>query len=150
MTQVWGNATWHMIHTLTYKLKDEHTNKALELFELLYQICVNVPCPYCMEHARKTLANVNKSRIRTKEDLIKVFFDFHNMVNTRLHKKMFTMDQFNDKYSKSQTRDVLNHFISVFSVSVKNDRAMAQNWSRRRLLTTFTSFIITNKHLFNG
>jgi hypothetical protein len=149
MTQVWGNATWFMIHTLTYKLKDEYTNKASELFEILYQICVNVPCPYCMEHARKTLMNVNKSKIRTKEDTIKVFFDFHNMVNKKLNKKTFTMEEFNEKYSKGNTLNILKMFINVFSVSVKNDKAMAQNWSRRRTLNTFTSYIINNKHIFN-
>jgi hypothetical protein len=149
MTQIWGNATWNMIHTLTYKLKDEYTNKANELYEILHQICVNVPCPYCMEHARKTLLNVNKNRIKTKEDIMKVFFDFHNMVNTRLKKKEFTFTEFSDKYSNLNTVNIINHFIKVFSSSVKSDKAMAQNWSRRRILNMFTSYIITNKHIFN-
>lgn len=149
MTQIWGNATWNMIHTLTYKLKDEYTNKANEFYEILYQICVNVPCPYCMEHARTTLSNVNKSRIKTKDDLIKVFFDFHNMVNSRLKKKNFIFTEFSDKYSNLNTVSTINQFIKVFSTSVKNDKAMAQNWSRRRTLNTFTSYIINNKHIFN-
>lgn len=149
MTKVWGNATWDMIHTITYKLKEEHVNKVIELFEILYQICVNVPCPYCMEHARKTLLGVNKHRIKTKNDLIKVFFDFHNMVNTRLKKKQYTMNEFNEKYSKLNTVNVINYFIKIYSINVKNDKAIANNWCRRRTISMFSSYIINNKHLFN-
>lgn len=148
--EVWGNATWYMIHCLTYKLKEEHSNKANELFDILYQICVNVPCPYCMEHARNTLTRVNKSKIKSKDDLIKVFFDFHNMVNKRLRKKEFTMNEFSDKYSKSVTVNILQNFMNVFSTSVRNDKSIAQNWSRRRVVSMFTSYIINNKHIFNN
>jgi hypothetical protein len=145
----WGNATWYMIHTLTYKLKEEYSNKANELFDILYQVCVNVPCPYCMEHARETLSRVNKNKIKTKEDLVKVFFEFHNMVNKRLHKKEFTMKEFHDKYSNAITVNILHNFVNVFATSVRNDKAMAHNWSRRRIVNMFISYIKNNKHMFN-
>ena len=29
----WGNAMWYFIHTLTYKLKDEHSDKSYEIMK---------------------------------------------------------------------------------------------------------------------
>jgi hypothetical protein len=150
--EIWGPATWYLFHTLTYHFKEEYATqeKVKELFELFEQICLNVPCPYCVDHARKTLSQVNRGNIRTKQDLITLFFEFHNRVNERIHTPKMTIDEFNEKYSKALTANVVRYFGQVFSQSVRQEKAMTDNWNRRRILSIFFEYIQKNYNLFNS
>ena len=67
----WGNAIWLLFHTLAIKLKDEHVNELPILIYHISQICSNLPCPNCLQHASGVMNNVNKNYIsQSKDNLI--------------------------------------------------------------------------------
>ena len=75
----WGNATWYLFHTLSFKMKDEHFDELKNDFlNICTKICATLPCPDCSEHATEIMRNVKRENIKTKKDLQLFFFDFHN------------------------------------------------------------------------
>jgi hypothetical protein len=80
----WGPPTWIFLHTLAAKIKeDSFPIIGPNLILLIIQICYNLPCPECSQHARQFWAKVNTGNIKNKTDLINLLFVFHNMVNKR-------------------------------------------------------------------
>ena len=55
-------------------------------FNIIRQICYNLPCPECRKHASNYINKISLHSVKTKEDLIFVLFTFHNDVNRRLGK----------------------------------------------------------------
>ena len=81
----WGNATWYLFHTLSFKMKDEHFHELKNDFlNICTKICATLPCPDCSENATEIMRNVKRENIKTKKDLQLFFFDFHNSVNRRV------------------------------------------------------------------
>ena len=90
LIQEWGNATWYLFHTLSYKLKETESKHANELLMLFVGICRNLPCPVCREDATKML-NTSKTRlVTTRSDLLRFMWQFHNLVNNKLGKPEMT------------------------------------------------------------
>ena len=73
----WGQATWYLFHTLAEKIDEEYyiKNKA-EFFRIVGLICSNLPCPECAKHSTEILRRLNIESIKSREELIKFFFDF--------------------------------------------------------------------------
>ena len=56
----WGNATWYLFHTLSFKMKDEHFGELKNDFlNICTKICANLPCPDCSEHANAIMKNLD-------------------------------------------------------------------------------------------
>jgi len=92
----WGGITWIFLHTLSYKVHPEHYQQIkAELWGHIKQLCSNLPCPECASHAVHYLKKINTPD--TKEQLIRILFDFHNVVNLRTRKPLFSFQGF-DKY----------------------------------------------------
>lgn len=144
----WGNAIWYFMHTISYKLKEEHTNKANEIMNLFYNLCINTPCPYCSEHAKNTLNKLNIKKIVKKEDLIKVLFEFHNIVNKRINKELFTIEEFNDKYKKANTLNIVNYFFIIMNKKINNEKAMIYTMNRKIIVNKIYNYINNNKECF--
>jgi len=144
----WGNAMWYFIHTLTYKLKDEHSDKSYEIMKLIYNICINTPCPTCSEDAKQTLNNLNMNKIKKREDLIRVMFEFHNIVNNKLNKTEFTMKEFNNKYEKANTLNIFNYFIILMNKKINNEKAMVYTLNRKIAINNIYNYIYKNNNYF--
>ena len=144
----WGNAMWYFIHTLTYKLKDEHSDKSYEIMKLIYNICINTPCPTCSEDAKQTLNNLNMNKIKKREDLIRVMFEFHNIVNNKLNKTEFTMKEFNNKYKKANTLNIFNYFIILMNKKINNEKAMVYTLNRKIAINNIYNYIYKNNNYF--
>ena len=81
----WGEPTWFLFHTLAHKLKDESFElKKMDLLNVISTICSNLPCPDCANHASEYMKNINFYAIKTKHDLKKLLFQFHNVVRIPL------------------------------------------------------------------
>ena len=54
----WGPPTWVFIHTLAEKIKEDHFNAIGKpvIYNIL-QICNNLPCPECSDHAKQLICN---------------------------------------------------------------------------------------------
>ncbi len=149
--KIWGNATWYLFHTLSYKLKDVNEQQVKILYNHFKNFCDHLPCPICKEHAKRFLAKVNYNKIKTKENLIIIMFTFHNEVNKRNNSKIFTMEQHNELYEKANTDKIIKYFINVWSY--KNGigyQGIKQNsFSKQQCINNFKSYISKNRNLFN-
>ena len=85
----WGEPTWFLFHTLAEKVKEEEfQNIRVELLNIIYSICSNLPCPVCSTHAKQHLNGTNFNNIQTKQQLKDFFFHFHNIVNQRKYNNL--------------------------------------------------------------
>ena len=146
----WGTLTWILFHTLTVKLKDEYYNtEKEELFNLIKSICNNLPCPYCRQHARSVIINVNINNLKTKKDLMFFIFKFHNEVNSRLKKTLYKFEELEIKYKLANTYKVYNSFIKILSLNSNNQRLLTDNFHRRKLITNCIVYYNNNKDKYD-
>lgn len=147
--KIWGNACWYLFHTLATKLKVEHENHVSNLLDNIIKICAVLPCPECAQHATQTLKRLNKRKVRSREDLIKVLFEFHNIVNRRVGHKEFSREDHDNLYMRAAFYSIYNNFYNVMIQNVKAERAMIYNMARRNVLLDFDKYIKENVHIFN-
>jgi hypothetical protein len=112
----WGEPIWFFFHMLAEKAKIEsfHIIRS-ELLNIIYSICSNLPCPKCTNHAIEYMKRINFNSIQTKNDLKLFLFQFHNEVNQRKNIQPFPYNQLDDKYSKTNTINIINYFFSVYT-----------------------------------
>ena len=144
----WGNATWYIFHTLAFKLKDEKASEIPELLKHLCNVCHNLPCPDCRQHAKDTLSKSNLKLIKTKQDLINFLLQFHNLVNRRLRKPVLTLDEHNKLYMRARTSNIVGHFMHVMSKNSNNSRAMLDSLHRQRVITQFMHYLNCKHYIF--
>jgi hypothetical protein len=150
MTKTWGPCTWFLFHTLAEKIKeDQFDNNKEVLLNLIVRICDNLPCPDCAGHARKQMANLNNNTIKTKQDLKNMLHSFHNIVNQRLNKPTFTVEELNNKYKLSITSNVIQYFIQIWSKRSHNPKLMTEDLHKSRVVNEFVNWWKINYHLFN-
>lgn len=145
----WGNAVWYLFHTLAEKLKPEHSEHAVELYHKLYQICSNLPCPECSTHAVAALGKINPKNIKTREDLIKLLWQFHNSVNVRIKKKSITIEECQQFYNTANTRNVIKNFIYIMSKRNPTEKLMMYSLHRNRCIKNFSDYINKNFSKYN-
>ena len=64
----WGEPTWTFFHTLIEKIKDEDYDTEKEvLLKFIKNICSNLPCPDCKQHATNYMSKITIKHIATKE-----------------------------------------------------------------------------------
>lgn len=146
----WGAPTWFLFHTLAEKIKDEHFLKLRkELLDIIYSICVNLPCPICSKHAREYMSGINFNTITTKEQLKQLLFVFHNSVNERKHFPLFSKIELDEKYSKSNTVAIIQNFMQHFQNKSYNIKLIADDLQRKQLLNHLSGWFSKNIQYFN-
>jgi len=120
----WGNAVWLLFHTLAEKLKIEYIAELPILVSHITQICSNLPCPDCQNHAMNTMGRVNVSTITTSKDaLIHFLWQFHNDVNKRTKTVFYPKESLNI-YKNANTKNVVNNIIRIMSATSNNEKTM--------------------------
>jgi hypothetical protein len=143
----WGNAIWLLFHTLAEKLKDEHISELPILVAHITQICANLPCPDCEQHATKTMARVNKAAIAaSKEALIDFLWQFHNEVNKKTAKTPYYPKESLDRYKMANTYNVVKQFIIVMTSVANNEKTMLYGFHRSLYMKQFIDYI--NKYIY--
>lgn len=147
----WGKPTWHFFHTLAYKIKPESFTLIREqTLQIIMHICASLPCPMCSSHATEYLKKVNFNAIRTKEDLIDMFYVFHNTVNARKNFKLFAKDDMHSVYANASPIDAYNNFMRFYIDKQKGFRLMADNMVRSQNLQMIKNwFQSLQPHLSN-
>lgn len=100
---VWGKSAWIFLHSITMAYPvcptelDQYNMK--NFFISLQNI---LPCPTCKENYIKHLNELplTKSKLASKESLIKWLIDFHNLVNRDNGKKQLSYDDVQNIYSE--------------------------------------------------
>ena len=144
----WGNACWYLFHTLAEKLSVDKDSEVPALFNEIKNICSNLPCPDCSKHALAMLEIVRPNSVKTREDLIYFLLEFHNSVNTRLKKPIFTIEECRQKYKKAILKNIVNHFICVFDKPTGIDNYMMYTIQRKNCIKRFISYIHENTNKF--
>ena len=138
---LWGEPTWFLFHTLAEKIKEEYFVKLKnELVSFIKQICNNLPCPDCAQHATRYINGVNFSSIRNKEQLKVFFFNFHNEVNSRKEYDIFKLPDI-EKYKNAVTINIVKNFLYHFSKKSYSVRLDVNSHHRSLLLKNFRSWL---------
>jgi hypothetical protein len=82
--------------------------------------------------------------IQNKEQLINMFFVFHNSVNNRKGYPLFKYDELHEKYSKAITVNIIQNFLHAFTQKNKNVHMIANDMHRKRILNTITAWFDKN------
>jgi hypothetical protein len=146
----WGEPTWFLFHTLAEKVKDEYFDEIRkELLDVIYTICVNLPCPTCASHATKYMNGVNYSTIRTKQQLKDMLFSFHNSVNERKNYPLFDYAKLDEKYSMANTINIIQNFMIFFKDKHASIHMIANDLHRNRIANILKQWFNEKMHYFN-
>lgn len=141
----WGEPTWFLFHTLAEKVKPEYfMDIRVELLNIIYTICTNLPCPDCAKHASEYMNSLNFNTIASKKDLQIMLFNFHNEVNRRKRFPEFPIEELNAKYSKANTVNIIHNFMPYFEDRAGSMRLIADNLHRSRVALQLKSWFNKN------
>jgi len=145
----WGPPTWTLLHTLAAKIKEErYPIVGQQLFQFIVQICHNLPCPDCALHARQFLARINPNALTTKTSLKNVLYVFHNAVNKRKGKPLFSVDALDAAYQSKQVIPVFNEFARNYHTK-GNMRLLSESFHRAQALKQFRHWLMHNLMSFD-
>ena len=146
---LWGAPTWYFFHTIAEKIKVEYfADSKVPLFNLIKSVCMNLPCPSCTEHATQYIEKININSIKSKEDFIMLYFNFHNEINKRKNKPIFTYEELREKYSKANIINIVNNFLYYYKMEHHAVRMIADNMHRKRNAKQILDWLHTNLHIF--
>ena len=148
--EIWGPACWTFFHTIACKIKNESFPIiGKQLFEIIYSICSNLPCPNCSNHAKLFFSKNSKNIvINKKEDLINFLYLFHNSVNTRKKKPLFNSENL-EKYSSNNLLNCYNNFITTFHTN-NNMKLLNESFQRKIVVNNVKNWIlVNNKHFYS-
>lgn len=145
----WGEPFWNLFHMMAEKVKESEFPKIrVELLNLIYTICTNLPCPDCTQHATHYLNGINFNAIHTKEQLKTMLYEFHNAVNARKGYPLFPRDQLDEKYQYSRVVPIMETFLFFYRQKHHSVRLMADDLHRQRMAKNFTEWFQANLHCF--
>lgn len=146
----WGEPTWFLFHVLAEKVKEyQFANIRVELLNVVYTICSNLPCPDCANHATAYLNGINYRAIQTKEQFKQLFFVFHNIVNAKKNFPIFPRDELETKYSQMELIPTLYNFMSHFQDKHKSIRMIANDFHRSRIADQLKQWFNANIQYFD-
>lgn len=148
MTTEWGNACWDLFHATTVNLKEKDKHLIPEILCLIYNICNNLPCPTCTEHAIYTFKYLKRERIKTKENLINCIWQFHNKVNERTNKPFYSREKHDILYKNKPFGNVLKRWVSIMTSSWGGNGNILYSFSRKIMVKKVVEFYKKHKNSF--
>ena len=145
----WGPPIWTLFHTMIEKIKDDKYSELYpQIFNLIKQVCRELPCPDCSNHATTFLNKVNIKTIQTREDFRMMLFVFHNMVNKRKGKPIFNSSDL-EKYASNKLPQVFFVFTQTYNPKLGNLKLMTDTITRKRIIETLRAWFKLNYQSFN-
>jgi len=146
----WGPPIWFLFHTLAHKVKDDSFPIIREgLLKNIYSICSNLPCPVCTNHAMEYLNKINFNNIRSKDELIKMLYVFHNEVNKRKKMDLFPYSDVYDKYKTAVTKNIVQYFMAQYEKKTQNVKMPSSEFHRKNLILILKRWFNDNLHHFD-
>lgn len=146
----WGPPTWLLLHSLVEQIHESHFPEiSLQLFNLISQICKNLPCPECATHATEFMNSVKMNTIQTKENFRMMLLYFHNKVNIRKKKPTFEASGL-DKYATVNLPIAFSMFVSEYTKKPPNFKLMADVSVRKRIVQTTSTWLNQNQSIFHN
>lgn len=149
MSKYWGTPTWYFFHSFAHHIDPGFYIKNKEtICNMLKSICLNLPCEECTRHAsRYTRGTLNPRNLKDKESLKRYFFNFHNDVNRKLRKPIFTDYEY---YSRSKLLEISKLFFSVFGSQKQSIRGFSDQLNRDNIVKKLKEFLIKNSMYFKS
>lgn len=108
----WATSLWYFFHVLSNKIKPESFQLIrVELLEVLENICNNLRCNRCKEHAFEYLKDNNFLLIQNVDQLKLFFFNFHNNINSKINKELFSLENLESKYNEFKFYNILQNIL---------------------------------------
>lgn len=146
----WAQPTWFLFHTLAEKIReDAFPLVRAELLNVIYTICVNLPCPDCARHAKAHMDGVNFDAIQTKEHLRIMLHRFHNEVNKRKGYPLFPLEEVTPKYAAANTVNIIHYFMPFFEDKHASLRMIADDLHRARIAVQLKAWFNKNIGYFD-
>ena len=101
----------------------------------------NLPCPICTKHAKEYFIKHNIYNCKTKEDLKKYLWNFHNEVNERLGKKKYKLINL-DMYKRINFKKTTKIFIREYQRPYHYTKVM-NGWLRKEYTKKIIFFMST-------
>ena len=144
----WGPPVWALFHTMAEKVNEEQfTIIGPQIFNIIKQICRNLPCPDCANHASTFLNSVKPSTIKTKNDFKMMLWFFHNHVNKRTNKPIFKQEDLL-KYSTYKMHEMYYIFAQNYNKKTGNLRLMSDSIERKRIIISVSEWFKQNSKSF--
>ena len=145
----WGPPTWILLHAIAEKINESFfPDISVQLFQIISQICKNLPCPECAAHATQFLNSVKMNTIQTKHNFKMMLFSFHNKVNFRKKKPMFDVAGL-DKYKTVNLHVAFTIFVGEYTRQQGNFKLMTDASIRKRVVQTTAQWFNQNYSKFN-
>ena len=145
----WGRATWFLFHTMAEKIKDEYfLQKKHELCNHIFRICASLPCLMCQGHAVDYMKKINFDNIKTKTELKRMLYNFHNVVNKNKNYPEFSYSELDEKYKKGNLTAIINNFF-VYMEKSRNRQMVSHTMYSNNLLSSFRIWLKENIQFFN-
>ena len=120
----------------------------IDYLNFVLLICGTLPCPVCSAHASEYMRAINVNNIRSKDALIQLFYNFHNVVNQRKGYAVLQKDQI-PKYETANTIVVIKDFIRAFEDKSRAMKLMADDLARGRISSQIKFWINGNIQYFD-
>lgn len=144
----WGPPIWALFHTMAEKVNEADFAKiGPQMFNLIRQICRNLPCPDCANHATTFLNAVKPSSIKTKNEFRLMLWFFHNQVNKRKGYKIYTQEDL-AKYATYSMLDIYNKFALSYNKKTGNLKLMSDSLERKRIIVNVSNWFKQNSQSF--
>jgi hypothetical protein len=146
----WGNITWKLFHSLAAQIKEDKFDEVKnELINIIIKTCKNLPCPFCSEHAsNKVLKRAYTQNIKTKLHFIEFLRQLHNIVNLKLQKKTYSMEEINAMYVTENLGTIIPEFFRIYSIQYHNMRLMTNSMHRKIFLKELINDLNSIKYAF--
>lgn len=144
----WGNAVWFLFHTLAEKLRPEYTRDVPIILQYFRGVATNLPCPTCSEHSMRNLRSMNNVRVRSKPELMKFFFDFHNKVNQQLGRRRFSEQECRIKYRYANTKNIILNFKRFLTIHRGNPKLMIGTQTQIQNVNAVLAYLQYNLYKF--
>lgn len=139
----WGPPIWIFFHTIVEKIKeDKYAVVSQPLINYIIQICHNLPCNTCADHAKRFISKIEKNKLKTKRDLKNLLYVFHNTVNKRKDLPQFKYEDL-DKYKQVNLIQAYNNFAKAFNTR-GNMKLLTESFYRARILKDLKVWLMRN------
>lgn len=150
MTTIWGPHVWNFLHIFCEKVNSNKFYKKKEdIFDIIQNICENLPCPECSSDAKNLLNSYPLiSNVKNKEDLKMYIYHFHNKINEKLIKENYIIEGL-EKYKAGNLNISLNNYLLAIENNNKpNEKLLLHRFTMSRTIKKIKEFINNNNDLF--
>ena len=129
--EIWGNNIWYLFHSLAHKIREEkfevHKNN---LIFIIKTVCNTLPCPECSKDATAMLNKVDFNTIKNKNDFKMFLFNFHNAINVKLNKSLFSYENLDNKYNNVNFDALYNNIYIIYNTNTNIPQLMSSSFHK--------------------